>query len=235
MNKAIMTVVRKLFSKCECVKCVAIKVVLVKCVMLLVLWQVTSVAQAASPYDEYYKSYSYEQVGDWDNSIKALMILYKAAPENYTLNLRLAYLYFAAQKYANAAKHYEKAITAQPKSISPLLGLMQVRNTQGKFNSAVEVGYRILKLDLYNYYGNLYLAYSLRMTKKYDLAEKLVYKFLESYPEDIYFLQSLGLLKTAQGDFKAASGAYDYLLLLDPENVIAKEYFYGSGATQGVK
>jgi len=180
-------------------------------------------SKSTTYWEDYYSSYNYENVGDWSNSIKALLILYKKHPTNYTLNLRLGYLYFADKKYANSIEHYENAIEAKPHSMSPLIGLIRVRNAQGQYTRSVEVGYRITNIDFYSYYGNLSLAYALRMSKKYELAEKTTLKLLALYPEDVSFLQEYALLQVNQGELNKATEAFNYVLLLDPENVLAKE------------
>jgi tetratricopeptide (TPR) repeat protein len=76
----------------------------------------------------YAKSYQYEKVGDYGNAINALLIPYKSAPEDYTINLRLGYLYASNLKYANAISHYQAAHKVAPKAIPPQLGLMRIAN-----------------------------------------------------------------------------------------------------------
>jgi len=173
--------------------------------------------------EPYYKSYRYEQVGDYNNAINSLLMINKNAPTDYTANLRLGYLYFMNKNYANAVVHYQIAHKTAPQAISPQLGLMRIMNTQNNYTQTEAAGYKILQLDLYNYYGNLYLAHALRMSKKFDSAMSINLKMLALYPSDTQFLLEYGLLTFAQGKNEQAKQALEYLLILEPENIVAKE------------
>lgn len=173
--------------------------------------------------EAYGKSYQYEHVGDYNNAINALLMVYKSTPDDYTINLRLGYLYGSNLKYANAITHYQTAHKVAPKAIAPQLGLMRIANIQNKYDDTEAAGYKVLQSDLYNYYGNLYLAYALRMNKKWDAAVAIDLKMLEAYPSDISFLLEYSLLTFTLANYPASSQALNYVLLLDPENVTAKE------------
>ncbi len=174
--------------------------------------------------EAYYRSYQYEKVGDFENAIKSIMIVYKEYPEGYTLNLRLGWLYYLKKNYANSVYHYEKAIKVVPSSIEARLGYTLPLLAQGKFSDVEKVCYQIINTDFYNYYGNLRLSFVLRMQKKYDTAEKVINKMLSLYPTDVNFLLELALLRLDQGDEKQAEYIFRDILILDPENITAKEY-----------
>ena len=171
----------------------------------------------------YYKSYNYEMHGDYSNAIKALALVHKTHPTTYTVNLRLGYLYLLNHNYANAQLHYQAAVKSAPSSISPQLGLMKISNFRGLYDKTEETGYRVLQKDYYNYYANLYLAFALRQSEKYEAAAQINLKMLEIYPSDISFLTEYGLTTYQQGDYEKAKRALQYVLILDPENVTAKE------------
>lgn len=171
----------------------------------------------------YYKSYTYEKMGNYDDAIKAIKLIYKSFPDGYTVNYRLGYLYNVNQNYSNAISHFKSAISASMYSIEPKLGLMLVQMTKGDYQAAEELGHQILNTDYYNYYANLRLSYVLRMEKKQDLAEKVVLKMLSLYPIDIYFLLEYGLLKMNSHDYELAYIIFSDILILDPENVTANE------------
>ena len=174
--------------------------------------------------DAYYKSYQYEKTGNYEDAIKSLMPVYKSYPEGYTINLRLGWLYYLNKKYANSIFHYEKAMKSAPYSIEAKLGYTLPLLAQGKYADVEKVCYQILNTDFYNYYGNLRLSFVLRMQKKYDIAEKVINKMLVIYPTDLNFLLELGLLKFFTGKKDEAKKILRDLLILDPENVTAKEY-----------
>jgi len=169
--------------------------------------------------DAYYRSYQYEKVGDFENAVKSIMIVYKEYPEGYTVNLRLGWLYYLNKNY-----HYEKALKVIPSSVEAKLGYTLPLLAQGKYTDVEKICYQILNTDFYNYYGNLRLSFVLRMQKKYDMAVKVINKMLSLYPTDINFLTELALVRFYQGDKKQAEYLFKDILILDPENVTAKEY-----------
>ncbi len=173
--------------------------------------------------EAYYKSYAYERVGNYTNAINALAMVYQAYPKTYTINIRLGYLNYLNQRYANAVKYYDAAHTIAPESLSPRTAMMLVLNTQTQYSDSEAIGYQILKIDPYNYYANLYLLSALRLSKKYEAGAKIALKMLAIAPSDISFLLEYGWLTLAQSDTQKAYGAFNYVLLLDPENVSAKQ------------
>jgi len=174
--------------------------------------------------EAYYRSYQYERVGDYENAIKALMPVYKAYPQGYTVNLRLGWLYYLKGNYANSLEHYGKAVRIAPSAFEPKLGYMLPLLAQARYIEVEQVAYQILGLDVYNYYGNLRLCYALRMQQKWNQAESVANKMLAVYPTDVQFLVELGLIKQAKGEVDTARSIFEDVLILDPENVIAREY-----------
>jgi tetratricopeptide (TPR) repeat protein len=172
----------------------------------------------------YYKSYNYEKMGNYNDAIKALQIVYSKFPKGYTLNFRLGYLYFLNKNYTNSITHYKKAIQSAPYSVEPKLGLMSVLIAKSSYEKAEEIGLQVLNADYYNYYGNLRLAYILRLENKLELAEKILLKMLGLYPIDVPFLTQYGILKYINKKYSEATQIFYDILILDPENVTANEY-----------
>lgn len=170
----------------------------------------------------YYKSYNYEKAGNYTDAIKALQLVYNEYSKAYGVNNRLGYLYRLNAQYKNAESHYKQAIAALPDAMTPKLGLMYVYLQAQNYDEASKLGYQILNVDFYNYYGNLRLAYVLRMTGKLDLAEKILLKMLTLYPSDVLYLTEFGLLKYQQKDFERTRLVMNSVLILDPENVDAR-------------
>lgn len=170
----------------------------------------------------YYKSYNYEKSGNYKDAIKSLQLIYSKYTKAYGVNNRLGYLYRLNRQYKNSESHYKQAISALPDSLTPKLGLMQVYLQAEKSEEASKIGYQVLSIDFYNYYGNLKLAYILRTTKQYDMAEKILIKMLTRYPSDVLYLTEFGLLKLNQKEITRASTIMQEILILDPENVAAR-------------
>ena len=174
--------------------------------------------------EAYQRSYIYEKSGDYTDAIKALMPVYKSYPNGYTVNLRLGWLYYLAGRYADSEYHYKKALQAIPTSVEAVLGLMLPLMAQDRWSQVESLAYRILKTDYYNYYGNLRLSIALRHEKKFTMAEAVDRKMLTLYPTDINFLNELALSLLGEGKKLYAKTIFENVLILDPENVVAKEY-----------
>ena len=171
----------------------------------------------------YYKSYNYEKSDNISDAIKTIQLVFSQYPSAFTVNNRLAHLYTLNKQYSNATNHYQKAILALPGSLTPKLGLLYVYLLSEQYSSASEIGYQIISIDHYNYYGNLRLAHVLRKIKKYDLSEKLLVKILTLYPSNTLYLTELGLLYFDQKDWYKAKDVMANVLILEPENVAAKK------------
>ncbi len=188
-----------------------------------------STAQTELSYNDirnaYQNSYQYEKTQNYQDAIKAIGVIALHYPKTYTVNLRLGYLHYASGKFANALRHYKIALEAIPNAISPLLGKMNVHIATQHFDDAEQMGYQIIKNDLYNYYGNLKLAYVLTQQGKLDNALVLVEKMLAKYPEDVAFLTQYAEIMVGKEAFSQATETYSNILLLDPENVAAQYYF----------
>lgn len=175
--------------------------------------------------DAYHRSYGYERTGDYENAIKALSLVFREYPNGYTVNLRLGWLHYLSGKQANALEHYETAIRVAPYSLEAKLGALLPLMAQGRYAESETRAYQILTADYYNYFGNLRLAYTLRMQGKLDQAHAVLVKMLAAYPTDTAFLAELGLVLVGQGDKDGAAAVFSDVLTLDPENVSAQAFF----------
>lgn len=174
--------------------------------------------------DAYYKSYNYEKMANYTDAIKAILTVYNEYPEGYTVNLRLGWLYYLNQNYANSLERYEKAIKISPYSIEAKLGHLLPLLAQERYGDVEKEAFQILNVDYYNYYGNMRLVFALRMQQKLDMAEKIALKMLAIYPIDISFLTEYALIKFTQEEKDTAFRVFYDILILDPENVTAKSY-----------
>jgi tetratricopeptide (TPR) repeat protein len=173
----------------------------------------------------YERSYQHEGLQNYTQAIKALSLVYTHYPDAYTINLRLGYLYIQQRLYANAEKHYQTAIQAMPNALSPRLGLLSIAIGQQNFKQAEQLGFQLLKRDVYNYYGNLKLTYVLIQLEKLEAARKLLNKMLALYPENVLFLEQLAGLFVVEKNTIKATEFYSTILILDPENIRANYYF----------
>jgi len=171
----------------------------------------------------YLDSYNYEKIGDYKDAIRVLIPLYNKYPNGYTINLRLGWLFYLNKNYENSIKHYQKASLILPYSIEPKLGLMRVYLIIEKYNKVLNIGDFILKNDYYNYYANYYIIEALIQKKEYKTALKITNKMLALYPTSVLFLVELGKIYNVLDKIKA-NKIFNNVLILDPNNIIAKKY-----------
>lgn len=200
----------------------------------LLIWLATAAQYQVSATDNspavlqetFKKSYYYESIGDLKNAIAVINPLAASASNSHLVQVRLGYLWLTSGQLANAEFHYQEALKLAPQSITPALGLMRIYNTLLRFDKTETLAYRVLKNDLHNYYTNVYLAYALRMKNKHDLAYQVVRRMLALYPDDVTFLSEYALLKFSDKAYTETHEVVGHILMLDPENITAKELHY---------
>ncbi|MBT3280534.1 MAG: hypothetical protein HOJ96_00805 [Campylobacteraceae bacterium] len=173
---------------------------------------------------QYFKSYDYEQMGRYSESIKVLIPLYNKYPKGYTLNLRFGWLFYLNKNYNDSIKHYKIAALSSPYSLDPRLGLIRVYLDTYEFQKAQTVAYELLKIDYYNYYANIYVIQSLIAQSKYEIATNITNKMLALYPTDIAYLELLAIIYKATNN-SYLHKLYEDILILDPNNVLARSNF----------
>jgi len=158
-------------------------------------------------------------MGKYKEAIKVLAPLYKKYPKGYTLNLRLGWLFYLDKKYSNAIKYYKKASITAPSSLEPRLALTNLKLLLEQNEEALTLAYGILKIDYYNFYGNLYAINSLIAQKKYETAKLITNKMLALYPTSVIFLEKLATIykKTKNKHLK---DIYKSIEILDPNNIL---------------
>ncbi|WP_456431258.1 tetratricopeptide repeat protein [Thermosulfuriphilus sp.] len=176
-----------------------------------------------SNFQVFEESYRYEKMGAYKEAIKALLPLYQEKPRSYLLNLRLGWLYYLSGQYADSIEYYQRAMEIRPSSIEAALGLSLPLMARGNWGRVERLMNQIVSQDLYNYYANLRLAVALRLQNKASLAEKVVRKMLKFYPTSLDFLVELGRALTWQGKKEEARKIFRRVLLLDPQNVVARQ------------
>lgn len=190
--------------------------------LFTILFVIITALGASEEFDSvkrnYFKSYDYEQMGKYEEAIKVLSPLYNKYPKGYTLNLRFGWLFFIDKKYKDAQKHYTKASLANPYALDPRLGLIRVYLATASYKEAEQSAYKLLKIDYYNYYANIYITQALIGERKFDIAHQIVLKMLALYPTDIAYLELLGLVYQ-NTDSPYLEKLYEDILVLDPNNI----------------
>ena len=186
-------------------------------------WCVAVQAGSLNYYQAFRDSYRYEKMGAYRDAILAILPIYQEHPRFYLVNLRLGWLYYLSGKYGNSIEHYQKALEVQPQSFEAMLGLSLPLMAQKKWNKVERLMNQLVSQDRYNFYGNLRLAIALRLQNKANLAEKVCRHMLSHYPASLPFLVELGQDLWWQGKKEEARQVLGQVLLIDPENVVARE------------
>jgi tetratricopeptide (TPR) repeat protein len=172
----------------------------------------------------YARSFELERAQRFDEAIRALGPVYRAYPTGYTVNLRMAYLFYRNGNHVNAITHYETAGSAAPFSLEPKLGRLLPLLAQERWAEAEALAYQVLSGDHFNYYANLRLLVALRAQRKLDAALQVALKMVTAYPTDGDFLVELALVRDARGETAEARRLFGEILILYPESTIAKQY-----------
>jgi len=170
-----------------------------------------------------YKSYQSEKEYKYDDAVKALAQILKANPQNYTLNMRLGWLYYMLGNYEYSKSSYQNAIKASPASIEAKTGCMLPLLALGKYNEVDDLTQQVLADDPGNYYAGLRYAYSLRMQGHFEQAYSVAMCLRKMYPSDTTVLTEVAMLKWAVNDTNAAKAAFNEILTLNPYNKFAKD------------
>ncbi len=184
----------------------------------------TGPKQDAKSSEAVRKSVEYEKSQDYRKAIQEILAQYDAHPEDYTFNLRLGWLCYLAGDYRRAVKYYDLAIQLAPQAIEPKLGRLLPLLADTRYAEAQSTAEQVVRVDPGNYYGNLRLAFALRMQGRFASAEPVVQRMLAAYPADIPFLLESALLDVAQNKKESAQETFAEVLSLDPNNAVAKPY-----------
>ncbi|MBF0351562.1 MAG: tetratricopeptide repeat protein [SAR324 cluster bacterium] len=158
----------------------------------------TALASAYTIQDYFLSSYQYETQQDYDKAIQYMLAVKRVQPEGYTVNLRLGWLYYVKQDYANSSFHYQLAMKAVPSSMDAKVSATLPLMAQQKWAAAEKILKEALAIHPNEPSANLKLAYVLRMQQKYDEAENVNNKMLAFYPLDAGFLAEQQLTQTAK-------------------------------------
>ncbi|MEW5692709.1 MAG: hypothetical protein AB1765_05385 [Candidatus Hydrogenedentota bacterium] len=173
----------------------------------------------------YKESYKYEATTNYIDAFRVLVPVHEKYSQTYTINLRFGWLTYLMKKYKDAEEYYKQAELAAPYSLEAKNGIALVYLAKEEWLKAEEKCNQTLKIDYYNYYANLYLITSYKNQKKYEEAEAIARKMLYVYPTNVTFLTELGIVLFYQGKEEEAYSIFDNVLILDPENITAKQFY----------
>jgi len=174
--------------------------------------------------DKFSESSRYEKTQNFTEAIKALESAQWGNYQDYCANLRLSWLYYQTKDYAKSIRCAEVAIQAAPESIEAKLGYVLPLLAQVRYAQAETVVNQVIALDPGNYLAHLRLTSICRLRKDYPKADSEAAAMLVRYPADVTFLTELALARAAQGRTVDAHHLFQQVILLDPENFIARQF-----------
>ena len=169
------------------------------------------------------RSVELERASEYAKAIATLQEQLTTHPRHYTTHLRLGWLCYLSGDGPQAVKYYDQAIQLAPQATEPKLGRLLPLLADARYAEAQATAEQILQTDPGNYFGNLRLAFALRMQGQFTAAERIVQRMLAAYPADVSFLLESGLLDVAQHRSAAAQETFAEVLSLDPTNAVARQ------------
>ncbi len=143
-------------------------------------------------------------------------------PSTYLVEQRRGWLNYLAGNLTNSIGHYRAAIKKDGEGLDARLNLWFPLTAGGLHAEAEQEMRSALKIHPGNYYARLRLGTSLRYLARYPDAAEALSNLLLNYPNDITALLELGLTRASQGWLIAARAIFNSVLVLDPENTVAK-------------
>lgn len=172
------------------------------------------------------RSYVYESNKDYSKAIEALMAVYSNG--NYTVNLRLGWLWYLKGDYAKSQMYYKNAIAAETKSIEARLGYVYPAAALENWTDVSGVYKEILNIDPGNVVANYRLAYiSHYITRDNVSALNYVGRVLKFYPFDFDANYLLAAIQTSLGNIREAKLAAQRALQYNPQSKEAQKLYDG--------
>ena len=132
-------------------------------------------------------------------SLQTVLRLYHESPADYTVNLKLGWLYLNNGKYTNSLFHYKNAVSIEKKSIEAQLGLCLTHTAMHSYQELEALAKEILRKDKHNFNASLYLVEAQIQQKKYEQAALQLNKLQSFYPANQTVLNKLLTLYKLQG------------------------------------
>ena len=164
----------------------------------------------------YQKSYDLEAKQRYQDAISVLYPIVKAYASSYTVNYRLGWLYYLKGNFTNSKSHYQKALLVYPRSVEVLNSMTLIAVVQENWVEAEVSAKRVLEIDFYNHYANLYLIQSLKAQGKFSLAQSQALKMLQLFPANAEFMFQLGEAYFLDKNFQKAAYYLESAWVLNP-------------------
>lgn len=162
-----------------------------------------------------------ESQKDYTGAISTMLKSYDKS--SYEINLRLGWLNYQAQKYADAEKYYKTAIDLMPNSIEARLGYTYVLNAQNNIDGLIAQYNKILALDPQNTTANYFMGDVYYNKKDYKTAITYLDKVVAMYPFGYDGLSLDAWSNYNLGKSAEARNMFERVLLITPSDQDIKD------------
>jgi tetratricopeptide (TPR) repeat protein len=165
------------------------------------------------------KSYVSEKDGNYTKAINDLKVVYNAG--DYTMNIRLGWLYYLAKQYTESIRYYERSISLKPYAIEARFGCVKPLSAIESWEKVKAQYIQILRIDPQNTVANYWLGVIYYNRRDYLSATKLFEKVVNLYPLDYDSVIMLAWTKLRLGQSTEATVLFNQALIIRPNDASA--------------
>jgi tetratricopeptide (TPR) repeat protein len=181
-----------------------------------------SIAQSADDMVKAFsESYGYESKSDYYNAIESLKKVYDRS--SYETNLRLGWLNYLNQQYAESEKYYQLCIDLMPSSIEARFGYVLPAAALKDWVTVAGKYAEILGIDPMNTLANYRMGLIYYYKPDYAAARQYFEKVVSIYPFDSSSVLMMGWSNYQLGKTSEAKTYFQRALLIKPDEPSAIE------------
>ena len=173
-------------------------------------------------YPLVYDSYLLEKKGDIPRAISKMTSIYKTQSDDYFVNLRLGELFTKDKKFKLAIDHFKRASRLQVEAIDPWFQISTIAFSEKDWAQVEIATEEILKRDPLHLVGYIRSLTAQIETEKYSKAIERMDEILKHHPLNKELLELKARAFQKNGDPAQSKKTLMELILVDPENVLAK-------------
>ena len=165
------------------------------------------------------RAITYEKTEKFDLAVKDYLEVLKFDRSGETLGA-IGFDYLVLEKYEEARKHLQQAITLLPTNINFRYNLALSHQYEKNYALAIEAYDEALKVDPYHTTSLISKTRCLLRLKKFDVASALVDSFFLAKRFDTEMLLFRGDIKLHNGAVEAALNDFTRAIAINPEDII---------------
>ena len=165
------------------------------------------------------RAITYEKTEKFDLAVKDYLEVLKYDPSGETLGA-IGFDYLVLEKYEEARKHLQQAITLLPTNINFRYNLALSHQYEKNYALAIEAYDEALKVDRYHTTSLFSKIRCLLRLEKFDVASVLVDSFFVAKRFDAEMLLFRGDIKLHNGATEAALNDFTRAIAINPEDII---------------